>query len=74
MGHELCRLMFWLLNTEFPDNCRENRLMVLLLRLLSSAQLMLAAPRWSISTVKKSSRSRLPPVEQPRPAVQTCPR
>src|SRR4051794_40069207 len=43
-----------------PLSWRENRLRVKLRLLLSSAQTTFAAPRWSTSTVKKSSRLRLP--------------
>src|ERR671934_2838631 len=67
------RLIVWFLNTLTPESWRENLLRVSLPRVvLSSAQTTLAAPRWSMSTVKKSSRSRSP--EQARPAVQIPPR
>src|SRR5205807_3019871 len=73
IGHAYSRLMFWFLNTLTPESWRENLLRVSLPRVvLSSAQTTLAAPRWSISTVKKSSRSRSP--EHERPAVQIPPK
>src|ERR671933_1652958 len=73
IGHAFIRLIVWFFNTLTPDNWRENLLRVSLPRdVLSSAQTTFAAPRWSISTVKKSSRSRSP--EQARPAVQIWPR
>src|SRR5436309_1142493 len=55
-----------------PESWRENLLRVsVVVVVLSSAQMTLAAPRWSTSTVKKSRRSRSP--EQARPAVQIWP-
>src|ERR671933_2000927 len=73
IGHAFIRLIVWFLNTLAPESWRANLLRVSLPRLvLSSAQTTFAAPRWSTSTVKKSSRSRSP--EQARPAVQIPPR
>src|SRR5438477_10033372 len=65
--------MDWFLKTLTPESWRENLFRVSLPReVLSSAQTTFAAPRWSMSTVKKSSRSRSP--EQESPAVQIPPR
>jgi hypothetical protein len=65
--------MFWFLKMLVPESCRANLFRVSLPRVvLSSAQITFAAPRWSTSTVKKSSRSRSP--SQASPAVQTWPR
>src|ERR687888_901805 len=73
IGHVFIRLIVWFLNTLTPESWRENLFRVSLPRVvLSSAQTTLAAPRWSMSTVKKSSRSRSP--EHARPAVQMPPR
>src|SRR5919198_381262 len=73
IGQLFMRLIVWFLKTLTPESCRENLFRVSLPRVvLSSAQTTLAAPRWSMSTVKKSSRSRSP--EHARPAVQMPPR
>src|SRR5919205_2932853 len=73
IGHAFIRLIVWFLNTLTPESCRENLFRVSLPRdVLSSAQTTLAAPWWSMSTVKKSSRSRSP--EHASPAVQMPPR
>src|SRR5205823_10346718 len=73
IGHAFIRLIVVFLNTLTPESWRENLLRVSLPRVvLSSAQTTLAAPRWSMSTVKKSSRSRSP--EHERPAVQIPPK
>src|SRR5436309_13205527 len=67
------RPMVWFLNRLTPESWRENLFRVSLPReVLSSAQTTFAAPRWSMSTVKKSSRSRSP--EHESPAVQMPPR
>src|SRR5213078_1371659 len=73
IGQAFMSPIVWFLNTLGPESWRENLLRVSLPReVLSSAQTTLAAPRWSMSTVKKSSRSRSP--EQESPAVQMPPR
>src|SRR5919202_6731761 len=73
IGQAFIRLIVWFLNTLTPESWRENLFRVSLPReVLSSAQTTFAAPRWSTSTVKKSSRSRSP--EHASPAVQIWPR
>src|SRR5919205_3255942 len=73
IGHAFIRLIVWFLKTLTPESWRENLFRVSLPRdVSSSAQTTFAAPRWSTSTVKKSSRSRSP--EHARPAVQIPPR
>src|SRR5919202_1779800 len=60
------------LYTLFPETWCAYLLRVSVVRVvLSSDQIAFAAPRWSMSTVMKSSRSRSP--EQARPAVQIWP-
>src|SRR5437762_6384789 len=73
IGHVFIRPIVWFLNTLVPESWRENLFRVSLPReVLSSAHTTFAAPRWSMSTVKKSSRSRSP--EHASPAVQIPPR
>src|SRR3954468_5117696 len=67
--------MFWPLKMLLPDSCREKNCLVSWRELLSSAQVVYAAPVWSTSIVRKSSRSRFCSGDEPHsvPPVHTPP-
>jgi hypothetical protein len=65
------RLIGVFLKALLPESWRLNLIAVWLNSLLSSAQTTFAAPRWSMSIVKKSPSVR--PLSQPRPERQIGP-
>src|SRR5918911_2888680 len=74
IGYEFIAAMFWPLKMLAPESCREKNCRVSWRELLSSAHVVYAAPVWSTSIVRKSSRSRFacglesqlsPPVQMP---------
>ena len=71
IGQVCCKPIVWFLYTLLPEICRANLFRVSERELLSSAQATFAAPRWSTSTVRKSSRLRS--ASPPRPPVLTEP-